>query len=147
MCWHSCYPFHRAGSCMVAMCEKVLEEAGCCGSMLGITRRDRWQNQAVLQRCGQRPMQQILRQRRLQWLGHCHRMADSRLPKQMLTAQLPGTRPAGKPPRRSREDAILNDVTEVGLAQGRWLKVAPHRTPWHRAARGENVDPRSLPRK
>ena len=47
--------------------------------------------------------------------------------------------------RRGREDAILQYVAVVGLSQGRWLKVAPHRAHWHIAARGENVDPCSLP--
>ena len=117
----------------------------CLRRMLGISRRDRWRNEAVLSRCKEQPIQQQLRQHRLQWLGHCHRLSDQRLTKQVLMAQLPGARPRQKPPLRWREDMLPQDVEAISLA-GCWQKVARHRSTWHAAARGEKINPRALPR-
>ena len=112
--------------------------------MLGISRRDRWRNEAVLHRCKVRPMQQLLQQQRLQWLGHCHRLGDERLTKQVLMAQLSGSRPKGKPPLRWREDALPKDLAQIGLANC-WQRVAGNRSAWHAAARGEKINPRAQP--
>lgn len=46
----------------------------------------------------------LLRQHRLRWLGHVHRMPDSRIPKDLLYGELAaGRRPAGRPQQVATE--------------------------------------------
>ena len=59
----------------------------CLRCILGVSRRDHVPNGEVLGRAGMASMEELLRSRRLVWLGHLARMPDSRWPKQLLFAQ------------------------------------------------------------
>ena len=117
----------------------------CLRRLLGVSKLDCLRNEEILRRCNMQPMDVLLRQQRMRWLGHSFRMPDERLPKQLLWAQRPGTRPRGKPPKRWREDTASQDVRSMGLANS-WQRVAQHRAAWHKAIKGEKVNPRGLPR-
>jgi hypothetical protein len=114
----------------------------CLRRLLGITLRDCVRNEEILRLCKAQPMETLLRQQRMRWLGHSLRMPDERLPKQLLWAQRPGTRPAGKPPLRWREDTASADVRSMGMASS-WQRVAKSRAAWHQATKGVKVNPRS----
>ena len=60
----------------------------CLRRILGITWQDKVPNNEVLSRAGIPSMYTLLRQRRLRWLGHTHRMADGRIPKDLLYGEL-----------------------------------------------------------
>ncbi|KAG8237103.1 hypothetical protein J437_LFUL015470 [Ladona fulva] len=57
-------------------------------SILGIRWQDHISNQEVLERANCKPMETILAQNHLRWLGHVCRMTDERLPKQILYGEL-----------------------------------------------------------
>ena len=48
----------------------------CLRDILGVSRWNMLQNTVVLERTGELPAEDQLRQRRLQWLGHLWRMPD-----------------------------------------------------------------------
>ena len=60
----------------------------CLRRILGITWQDKVPNNEVLSRAGIPSMYTLLRQSRLRWLGHTHRMADGRIPKDLLYGEL-----------------------------------------------------------
>jgi len=52
--------------------------------ILGISWQDKIPNTEALSRAHLPSMYTLLRQRRLRWLGHVHRMEDGRIPKDIL---------------------------------------------------------------
>ena len=87
-------------------------------------------------------LSEILRKRRLRWLGHVRRMNDSRLPKAALYSQLTqGSRKPGRPSLRFA-DAIKKDLRSFNILVdkiaddcGAWRialldGVIHHRTQW-----------------
>jgi len=52
--------------------------------ILGIVWRDKITNVEVRRRTGMDQLEDIIRKRQLQWLGHLHRMEQGRIPKQTL---------------------------------------------------------------
>ena len=81
--------------------------------------RVRWGNSDLLS--------DILRRRRMQWLGHVARMPDDRLPKQLLFGWLPQTRPAHGP-RLRWKDRVRSDLTLLHVPE--WYKSAQERQEW-----------------
>ena len=74
----------------------------CVRTILRETRRSQWaqrlSNSSLAARFGLgADVGDLLRKHRLRWLGHLARMDLSRLPKQMLFAELPSTRPQHSP--------------------------------------------------
>jgi hypothetical protein len=66
--------------------------------ILNIKWRDRITNTEVLHRAQIPSLYTLLRQRRLRWLGHVHRMADGRILKDLLYGELScGKRALGRP--------------------------------------------------
>ena len=75
----------------------------------------------------------MLRQRRLRWLGHVHRMADGRIPKDLLYGQLAtGTRPVGRPHLRFK-DVCKRDMKSMGIGVDNWEENANDRASWRQA--------------
>ena len=60
----------------------------------GITWQDKVPNRVVLDRAGIFSMYTLLKQRCLRWLGHFMRMADGRIPKDLLYSCLLYTSPS-----------------------------------------------------
>ena len=72
--------------------------------LLGITWRDRITNIEVLRRTGCTSLESVLHRARLRWVGHVIRMADDRLPKQLLYGELSnGSRTAGGQLKRYKD--------------------------------------------
>ena len=63
-------------------------------------------------KCKLRKVEELLRIRRLRWLGHAARMSPDRLPKKMLTGQLGRTRPRGRT-RMSWRKIINEDLQAI----------------------------------
>ena len=75
-------------------------------------------------------MYTLLSQRRLRWLGHVHRMANGRIPKDMLYGELvTGTRTVGRPYLRYR-DTYKRDMKVTGIDTTTWEAAAYDRGPW-----------------
>ena len=56
----------------------------CFQRIFGITWQDKVPSRVVLERAGIFSIYTLLKQRRLRWLGHVMRMADDRIPKDLL---------------------------------------------------------------
>ena len=85
----------------------------CLRDVLGVTRWNMLRNTEVLERTGELPVEDQLRQRRLQWLGHIWRMPDNRIQKQVLKCRPSGRRrPPGVAPLRWC-DVVNRDLSGV----------------------------------
>ena len=66
--------------------------------ILGITWRDKITNDTVSERTGMQKMEDILRRKRLRWLGHIYRMDENRISKQVLKwSPADGRKKSGRP--------------------------------------------------
>ena len=85
--------------------------------------------------CGQPTMEEILRGRRLQWVGHMQRMGRERLPKAMLWREMDGgVRRQGRP-TKTWWDGVKDDLKELGLVL-HWRKLCQNREKW-----GKSIKP------
>ena len=60
----------------------------CLRRILGITWQEKVTNKVVLEKAGIPSLYTLLKQRRMQWLGHVTRMKDGRIPRDLLYGQL-----------------------------------------------------------
>ena len=68
-----------------------------------------------------------LRQRRLRWLGHVHRMEDGRIPKDLLYGELTcGKRTSGRPHLRYK-DVCKRDMKALDINTKSWEAHASNR--------------------
>ena len=92
-----------------------------------------WQNKVtnadVLSRAGLLPsMYDLLRQRRLRWLGHVRRMEDGRIPKHIFYGELAlGRRTTGRPHLRYK-DVCVRYMKAVDIDTMSWEGLAADRT-------------------
>ena len=101
--------------------------------ILSINWQDRVTNEEVLKQAQMPSLYTMLRQRRLRWLGHVHRMADGRIPKDLLYGQLAtGTRPVGRPHLRFK-DVCKRDMKSMGIGVDNWEDCANDRASWRQA--------------
>ena len=107
-------------------------------------------NKDVLEQTGSPSMKDLLRQRRLRWLGHLCRMDDGRIPKDLLFSQLAiGTRPRGRPQLRYK-DLCKRDLLSCGLNPAELQSQAADRAGWrHRVNAGVKAasDARAMKKK
>ena len=95
----------------------------CLRRILGISWQDKVTNNEVLNKAGIPSMFTLLRQRRLRWLGHVHRMEDGRIPKDLLYGELAmGQRNRGRPQLRYK-DVCKRDMKGVHLDTENWAPV------------------------
>jgi hypothetical protein len=100
----------------------------CLRTILGIRLLDRISNAEILARAKQRSIEWTLRTRRLVWFGHCCRMHDLRLPRQVLFGALThGSRSLGRPALRW-VDVVEKDLIDSGLS--RWYSKTRDRETW-----------------
>ena len=106
---------------------------GCLRRILGISWQDKVPNSDVLSRAGLPSIFTLLRQRRLRWLGHVHRMPDGRIPKDLLYGELAyGKRSIGRPQLRYR-DVVKRDMKTVDINTESWESLAANRFKWREA--------------
>ena len=75
-------------------------------------------------------MYTLLRQRRLRWLGHVHRMEDGRIPKDILYGELAtGRRSTGRPHMRFK-DVCKRDMRALDIDTETWEGLANDRSRW-----------------
>ena len=96
--------------------------------ILGISWQDKVPNTEVLSRAGLPSMYTLLRQRRLRWLGHVHRMPDGRIPEDLLYGELAsGKRSTGRPQLRYH-DVVKRDMKTVDIGTESWESLAANRS-------------------
>ena len=75
----------------------------------------------------------LLSQRRLRWLGHVRRMADGRIPKDLLYGELSrGARSRGRPRLRFK-DTCKRDLKSASIDIQSWESLAESRDSWRAA--------------
>ena len=78
-------------------------------------------------------MYTLLKQRRLRWLGHVVRMADGRIPKDLLYGGLvQGNRPRGRPQLRYK-DICKRDLKALEIDLNRWETLTSEHSGWRQA--------------
>ena len=101
--------------------------------ILGISWQDKVPNTKVLSRAGLPSTFTLLRQRRLHWLRHVHRMSDGHIPKDLLYGELATeSRRTGRPQLRYR-DVVKRDMKAVGIDTETWENLAANRSQWRGA--------------
>ena len=97
----------------------------CLMQIMGITWRDKIPNSEVLRRAKVPSMYALLR-----WLGHVHRMENTRIPKSLLYGQLTsGSRDRGHPHLQFR-NACKRDTTDCCIDFNNWERLASDQTTW-----------------
>ena len=111
----------------------------CLRRILGLSWKDKTTNNEVLSKASIPSMYTLLRERRLRWLGHVHRMEDGRIPKDLLYGELSsGQRAKGRPHLRFK-DVCKRDMKSTNINHDTWedVHVATNRTAWkQRVSRG-----------
>lgn len=85
----------------------------------------------------------MVRSKRLEWLGHVARMSEDRLPKKMLFGWLPHSRPAHGPRLRWR-DCVQADLRKLE-ADNNWFELTANRQDWRRMHRTLPEDMSTVP--
>ena len=98
-----------------------------------ICRISLWQkktNQEIMGLCGMEAIGALISYRRLRWLGHMARMADDRLPKQLLFGgiALQSKPSVGRPPK-CWQDYVREDLARLQMPYN-WYKLAQDRETW-----------------
>lgn len=118
----------------------------CLRAMLGVSRLEQQQshisNADLRQRWGDPGLvSDILRKRRLQWLGHVARMSEDRMPKRLLFGWLPKTRPPHGP-RLRWKDRVQADLKTLDVRD--WFNVAQDRQEWRAVCRSLPAAPQPV---
>ena len=69
---------------------------------------------------------------RISWLGHLERMEEDRIPKQIFTEELEGTRRRGRHRKRWKEE-VERDLQVLGVR--RWRELVADRKKWKEIVR------------
>ena len=103
--------------------------------ILGKTRRDRIRNEVIRKVTNQKEtLVDRIRQRRLMWFGHVHRMENTRLPARALYGHVEGTRSKGRQ-RKTWMDNVREDLASRGLDMRTAIDKTRDRTEWRRIAK------------
>ncbi|XP_063586343.1 uncharacterized protein LOC134763723 [Penaeus indicus] len=102
----------------------------CLRRILSIRWHDKISNSKVLESAGIQQMQTLLRQKRLRWLGHVHRMDENRIPRALLYSELAsGKRNVGRP-RLRFVDVCKRDMKACGIDTNNWESHTRDRADW-----------------
>jgi len=77
-------------------------------------------NEEVRKRTGQIRLEEVIRERRMRWLGHVTRMDEVRIPKEALHWEVAGFRRRPGRPRMNWGDVVKKDLQRMGLT---WEEV------------------------
>ena len=83
---------------------------------LGVTRKDRIRNEYIRGTAHVRGFGDKVREARLRWFGHVQRRDSEHIGRRMLSFELPGRRPRGRPKRRFM-DVVKEDMKVVGVRE------------------------------
>jgi hypothetical protein len=101
--------------------------------ILRISWHDKISNAEILRRTGLPHMSDLLIQKNLRWIGHVHRMEESRLPRQLMYSQLSkGIRNQGRP-RLRLKDVVKRNLKWCNLDTKTWKTLAENRPAWRAA--------------
>ncbi len=103
----------------------------CLRTICKLSLMDRIPNEAVLKKCNTSRASDIVKYRRLRWLGHVARMENDRLPKMLLFSSLEGAGKRGRP-IKSWNDYVRKDLGNLGLALT-WWRRCQDRPSWKAA--------------
>ncbi|XP_063532033.1 zonadhesin-like [Cydia strobilella] len=104
----------------------------CIRNILGISWKDRVTNERVLEIAKLPSLFALLKQRRLRWLGHVHRMQPSRLPRRVLLGAIADAkRSVGRPMLRNK-DCAKRDMHAFNIPVHQWEKLAEDRDKWRK---------------
>ena len=78
-------------------------------------------------------MDNILRERRLRWLGHVIRMDGQRIPQRTLRWEVPGYKRAPGRPRTNWRSVVNKDLLKMGLTWEEAEVAALNRSEWRRS--------------
>ncbi len=90
-------------------------------SLCGISMLNMIPNMEIRARCKMPQISDLLRYRRLRWLGHVARMNPTRIPLQMMFSTMSGTGARGRP-LKSWNDYVRDDLDAIGHPYDWWRK-------------------------
>ena len=76
-------------------------------------------------------LEEIIKERRLRWLGHAISMEDCKIPNQALNWNLSSMNRKTGRPRKSWQDIIRRDLKDIGLSWDEASELAHPRSSWH----------------
>ncbi|XP_059049895.1 uncharacterized protein LOC131844918 [Achroia grisella] len=104
----------------------------CLRKILGISWRDRVTNERILEIAQLPSLTAFLKQKRLRWLGHVHRMEPSRLPRRVLLGAIANAkRDVGRPLLRFK-DCAKRDMATFQIDHRSWEKLATNKSDWRK---------------
>ena len=98
--------------------------------LLGITWRDKVRNEDIRTKTGSRKLEDIIKERRLRWLGHVLRMDDSRTARQATQWELKGYKRKPGRPRKNWVDVIKRDLKDMDLTWDEVETLANDKADW-----------------
>ena len=104
----------------------------CVWSICEISMRDMLRNTEIRRRGNIEGVASILQLKRLKWLGHIERMADSRRPKKLLVSKICGGKRSRGGQKHRWHDVVNNDLKAIGLVSG-WRSKAKNRIEWRKS--------------
>jgi len=111
--------------------------------LLGITWRDKVRNEDIRKKTGSRKLEDIIKERRLRWLGHGLRMDNSRTAHQATHWELRGYKRKPGRPRKNWIDVIKRDRRQMDLTWEEAEELANDKAEWRRwVARCSHLDAR-----
>ena len=102
--------------------------------MSGVSLKDNFPSTEVARRCGLRPLEDLLVERRLRWFGHVKRRCEESALGSVLRLNVGGTRPRGRP-RKTWFENIKEDMASKGMREedafdrDRWRNLIKRPTP------------------
>ena len=100
--------------------------------LLGITWRDKVRNEDIRKKTGSRKLEDIIKERRLRWLGHVLRMDNSRTALQATQWELRGYKRKPGRPRKNWVDVIKRDLRRMDLTWEEAKELANDKVEWRR---------------
>ena len=104
----------------------------CVWSICEISMRDMLRNTEIRRKENIERVDSILQLKRLKWLGHIERMADSRWPKKLLVSKICGGKRSQGGQKHRWHDVVNNDLKAIGLVSG-WRSKAKNRIEWRKS--------------
>jgi len=98
--------------------------------ILGITWKNKVTNEEIRKRTGQTLLVNVIRERRLRWLGHVARMDEARIPKQALQWAVVWFKRRPGRPRTNWRDVVNKDLQKMGLTWEEVEASAQDRQTW-----------------